>query len=71
VESGWVTVDGIDPHATKLDVNKFFYQLVYKKGTSKTTVKTTDPIVLWLNGGPGKAINNDLFRMRILNGIIC
>jgi hypothetical protein len=38
MESGWVTVDGIIPHATEKDINKFFYQLAYMSGKSSETV---------------------------------
>jgi carboxypeptidase C (cathepsin A) len=71
IESGWVTVDGIAPHATDKDVNKFFYQLFYMKGKSKDTVDPADPIVIWLNGGPGNfTASHNISRLLLLTGTL-
>jgi hypothetical protein len=64
-ETGYVNInyDG--------NVGSTFYHLVYKQGTNAKTQNGDEPVIIWINGGPGKIFTSyKYFRMYIHNEFV-
>lgn len=48
-ETGYVPLDWFFPDATNTSV---FYQLFTKDGTTMSTVRASDPLIVWIEGWP-------------------